>query len=53
MKKIKITSGMVEEWLGSMAKKEELYSIIAEIANGEYKPSQVKSDIINTLDLQD
>lgn len=52
-KKNMINAGMVREWLGSMPHNEEAYLIIAEVANGLYKPEEIKEDIISTLDLED
>jgi hypothetical protein len=48
-----ITAGMVREWLGSMQDADEPYLIIAEVANGLYKPEEIKEDIIATMDLND
>ena len=48
-----ITAEMVREWLGSDQNSNEPYLIIAEVANGLYKPEDIKEDIIGTLDLDD
>jgi|TARA_R100001460_G_scaffold6935_2_gene17868 hypothetical protein len=39
----------LEFWLGDMNKENILKEVLIPIINGEYKPSQVKQDILNTL----
>ena len=46
----KITEDMVSLWLGSDALPSEIHEILAELANGEYEPEQMKLDIISTID---
>lgn len=46
----KITKDMVSLWLGSDALPSEVHEILAEIANGEYEPKQMKLDIISTVE---
>jgi hypothetical protein len=43
----KITPRMVEEWLIEM---DDVYHILADIANGKIKPSELKSDISIYID---
>ena len=45
----KITEDMVRSWLGSDALPSEIHEILAELANGEYEPEQMKLDIISTV----
>jgi hypothetical protein len=43
----KITPSMVEDWLTEM---DDVYHILADIANGKFKPSELKSDISIYID---
>lgn len=45
----KITADMVYFWLGSDTLPSEIHEILAELANGEYDPKQMKQDILVTL----
>ena len=45
---MKITKNMVEHWIGSDAKKEDIISILTEIVNGDYSLELLNQDIINT-----
>ena len=45
----KITEDMVYLWLGSDTLPSEIHEILAELANGEYDPKQMKQDIIATV----
>ena len=45
----KITEDMVYLWLGSDTLPSEIHEILAEPANGEYDPKQMKQDIIETV----
>jgi len=45
----KITEDMVYLWLGSDTLPSEIHEILAELANGEYDPMQMKQDIIATV----
>ena len=45
----KITEDMVYLWLGSDTLPSEIHEILAELANGEYYPKQMKQDIIATV----
>jgi|TARA_R100000084_G_C4529948_1_gene90696 hypothetical protein len=36
-------------WLGDMSKEDILKEVLLPIINGEYKPSELKQDILNTL----
>ena len=42
----KITEQMVEDWIGDDATREVFIRILAEVANGEYRPQQLKADIL-------
>ena len=44
----KITEDMVRIWLGDNLLT-EVHEILAEVANGEYEPKQMKLDIISTV----
>ena len=39
----------LEFWLGNMSKEDILKEVLLPIVNGEYKPSELKADIFNTL----
>jgi hypothetical protein len=39
----------LEFWIGDMSKQDILKEVILPIVNDEYKPSQFKQDILNTL----
>ena len=41
----KVTKNMIENWLGTDT---DIPELLAELANGEYKPKQFKQDIIDT-----
>jgi len=45
----KITEDMVYLWLGSDMLPSEIHEILAELANGEYDPKQMRLDIISTV----
>ena len=47
MNKINIED--IEFWLGDMNKENILKEVLIPIVNGEYKPSELKQDILNTL----
>lgn len=47
MNKINIED--IEFWLGDMSKEDILKEVLLPIVNGEYKPSELKADIFNTL----
>ena len=47
MEKINIED--LEFWLGDMNKENILKEVLIPIINGEYKPSELKQDILNTL----
>ena len=44
---MKLTNEMVEQWLGTSNQLEEAIDVITEIANGEYEPKQLKSDVLD------
>lgn len=48
MSSVRVTEGMVESWLGTDWEVNDVLEILASIANNEYLPSVLKSDIINT-----
>ena len=43
---MKITYEMARHWLGD----DDIYEILTDIANGDYKPKVLKSDILSTSD---
>ena len=43
---MKITRRMTSHWLGD----DDICEILTDIANGNYKPSVLKSDILSTAD---
>ena len=43
-----VTTEEIEHWLGSDWKFSEILEIIEDLANGEYCPKQMKSDIKET-----
>jgi hypothetical protein len=45
MKKHKITADEVLEWLGSDDTLEQAVEIIADIANGDYKPKDLRQEV--------
>ena len=46
----KITTQEVEFWLGSDCTRSEILEILAEVANGEYDPKVLRTDILNTCE---
>lgn len=50
MPKQKITTEDVLAWLGSDSSIEEAASILADIANGDYKPSLLKAEVSDYSD---
>ena len=46
----KIPYGLVEHWLGTDSQLEEAIDILTEIANGNYSPSQLREDILQSED---
>lgn len=46
-----VTWQNVEEWMGTDATYEDYQQIIADIANGDYKPNTLLSDIEGTCNL--
>jgi hypothetical protein len=45
------TNDEIEKFLGTSNPEEEAIEIITEIANGTYKPKQLREDIKETLDV--
>jgi hypothetical protein len=43
--KNQITARDVEHWIGCDATREQIFNIIAEIANGRYKPALLSEEI--------
>ena len=43
---MKVTKQQLLEWLGSDATKDTLVALLLEIANGEYEPDAMRSDIL-------
>ena len=46
----KIPYGLVEHWLGGDAQLEEAIDILTNIANGDYAPSVLREDILQSED---
>ena len=46
----KISYGLVEHWLGGDAELESAIDNLTDIANGEYSPSQLREDILQSED---
>ena len=44
----KVTAEQVELWLGSDIKRSEIIELLAELANGEYDPKVLRTDILYT-----
>jgi hypothetical protein len=55
MKKIKktIDSQMVEAWMGSDATFSDYAEIIADLANGDYAPSQCRTEVNDYQDINE
>ena len=45
----KINLNDLEFWIGDMSKDDVLKDIVLPIVNNEYKPNQLKKDVLNTL----
>ena len=44
----KVTQGQVEFWLGSDWKLSEIIETLTDVANGDYKPTLLSQDVLDT-----
>tara|TARA_B100000902_G_C27029809_1_gene773880 strand:+ start:265 stop:426 length:162 start_codon:yes stop_codon:yes gene_type:complete len=44
----KVTVEQVEFWLGSDCKRKEILEILTDLANGDYHPQVLRTDIVDT-----
>jgi len=46
----KVTQGQVEFWLGTDWKLPEIIETLTDVANGDYKPTLLSQDVLDTCD---